>query len=811
MKLFTYKAVSSSREYLYALMSLLFLSLFSIALYAQKVDFSQAANNVKNGDGLGRVDWINGDLNGQNSVYAEGLSVPQRIILSDLTGTSHSLTFKFKVSETPGFGYDFITSWEEAIADANGKLAGLDLSVGPVNGTDRFRDIDNNLALSITDYGFLHDALANHKVVSVPAFSLLGNATADFVTALNTRVANYGHLLSLDIFALGGFAADPVLTFDGFEGQGGGGKLAVMTISWESSAPLVSIEFAGHLAVSDNGVTPANGASSMHGSSYHVKLGALDGNNFSSGRDNQIRVVQATTSCLPPDVDPPTPPYLCDRGDGKAEFPIPILNVPPGATVHWFSDIDLTDPITTPTYVAADGKMIYALVTDLSGCYTVVSLTLHVNPLPTLCTITSNPSCAQSRTGTGSISLAGSFTGISYQLTNCSGSPIGTAVAGTGSDCTTGPLTWSALAAGCYRIVATNTSTNCSRTSLDITVGSAQCVTTYTKGFWGSPGKEKCATNPRTAIDILRSMYPGTTTISFGASPYRFDLLASRDFYSQTDATCKPAQSYVPIQKMLPGGSTPDVLRNPTIANWGNHSTWSYSTYTLLGTDCKGNTYSSIMNNLLAQTIALKFNLSYDPNLAGIHLTGTCLTFNYLDCSDVIGSASSMQSIPASVLTALGANNTINDLYNLANQVLGQGVLTPSPADMTAALNAINVGFDGGKALVSQDNSCSSPTITERDRSLFQTESELSVSAYPNPYSSRVNFTISSPVAGKASLQVYNALGQNVRTVFSGYLQAGQKQTVSFNVPAAMQSILFYKLQVGDRQAKGKVLQAKTE
>ena len=52
-------------------------------VFAQQlsIDFKQAANKRPT---AGKIEWINGNLNANNSFYYEGMAVPQRIILDNL-------------------------------------------------------------------------------------------------------------------------------------------------------------------------------------------------------------------------------------------------------------------------------------------------------------------------------------------------------------------------------------------------------------------------------------------------------------------------------------------------------------------------------------------------------------------------------------------------------------------------------------------------------------------------------------------------------------------------------------------------------
>ncbi|HSB94754.1 MAG TPA: T9SS type A sorting domain-containing protein, partial [Flavitalea sp.] len=96
------------------------------------------------------------------------------------------------------------------------------------------------------------------------------------------------------------------------------------------------------------------------------------------------------------------------------------------------------------------------------------------------------------------------------------------------------------------------------------------------------------------------------------------------------------------------------------------------------------------------------------------------------------------------------------------------------------------------------------PTV---DASESDAVTQLAVSSFPNPYTDRVRFVISNPKAGQGSLQVYNLLGQKIKTVFQGYLPAG-KQTFDFVVPPTRRSNLIYMLTVGKEKVTGQIVQA---
>jgi hypothetical protein len=178
------------------------------------------------------------------------------------------------------------------------------------------------------------------------------------------------------------------------------------------------------------------------------------------------------------------------------------------------------------------------------------------------------------------------------------------------------------------------------------------------------------------------------------------------------------------------------------------------------------------------------FNLANSANLGAIKIEGNKLTFNNLTCgSSTPGSFASIQYIPCTVFNYLNANYpgagrpNINDLYDLANKVLGNVVTTISASNMNDALNAINVGFDKGKALMSQEITCPAPVTRAGSQIMNEVVAQKPiVTAYPNPFNDQVRFILQPTESGKATLDVYNMVGQKVKTVFKdNYLLTHRK------------------------------------
>jgi hypothetical protein len=100
---------------------------------------------------------------------------------------------------------------------------------------------------------------------------------------------------------------------------------------------------------------------------------------------------------------------------------------------------------------------------------------------------------------------------------------------------------------------------------------------------------------------------------------------------------------------------------------------------------------------------------------------------------------------------------------------------------------------------------------TEASQSTVQpiiVEEPTKVTAYPNPFTGKVKFVVTSAIAGKGSLEVYNMLGQKVKSVYQGNIIAGN-QTFELNLPSSARSNLIYVLTVGDKRITGKLLHLK--
>ena len=104
---------------------------------------------------------------------------------------------------------------------------------------------------------------------------------------------------------------------------------------------------------------------------------------------------------------------------------------------------------------------------------------------------------------------------------------------------------------------------------------------------------------------------------------------------------------------------------------------------------------------------------------------------------------------------------------------------------------------------------CPEPgSIVNRTAPITETTTalETSVKAFPNPFSDRIKFMVTSSVSGKGNLDIYNMMGQKVKTVYQGFIAAGS-QTFELSLPAQQVANLVYVLRIGDKKMTGKILQ----
>ena len=338
------------------------------------VNLDQCANNIPRG---GDCTWQNGDLNGNNSQYAEGLAVPFRLTIDGLTpGTQYQIHLNYDWTAGGHKAYDFLAS-DNATEQVNVCAAGgggvptICSSLGsPVQQDFPGDDFPPQFqpGLSVTGATvFAASALGGGFVANDERKLKLYGGSIDLITQ-PTHTTSNGTLISSASSLTGNTVADMLVTFT-------------------PTGSSVLLTWSAHLAQSaywDGAGTPT-GADQISGAPWHMRTQGLQtSGGTSAGNKNQDRSIQPSAIIQPPVMD------LSKTADA--------------ATVNAGSPIGFTITVHNTGAGAADGSSLTDQLPTGSG----ISWTIASQSGPVTCTITNTLlSCPTS--GTASFPAGGTL------------------------------------------------------------------------------------------------------------------------------------------------------------------------------------------------------------------------------------------------------------------------------------------------------------------------------------------------------------------------------------------------------------------
>jgi hypothetical protein len=100
----------------------------------------------------------------------------------------------------------------------------------------------------------------------------------------------------------------------------------------------------------------------------------------------------------------------------------------------------------------------------------------------------------------------------------------------------------------------------------------------------------------------------------------------------------------------------------------------------------------------------------------------------------------------------------------------------------------------------------STQTVTHVTDDDLRVTQQPTVLAAPNPFSDKIRFSIKSPVAGRASLELFNMMGQKLKTIYEGNMSKDMIQTIEYNVPFSQRANLIYLFRIGTYKSSGKLI-----
>jgi hypothetical protein len=225
--------------------------------------YDQCSNDLGTGYVTGDTGcrWTNGNIQSNNSLYAEGDSTVQRLWMEGYApGSTHTVTFQYGTTKAGKHAYDFLTTW--------------DASENWVTLADRCQDITGCTTASETTLSVPHDS----------------NGSGQFESGTRNFVMRGGTMSSATAPAIvsGTYASDSETAITVSFTVDSSGAMC-KTKSGVTSCG-IAIWFGAHIAngsqwTAFNGST---GAGSISGSPYHVALDKEDGASVGQ-RDNQMQ------------------------------------------------------------------------------------------------------------------------------------------------------------------------------------------------------------------------------------------------------------------------------------------------------------------------------------------------------------------------------------------------------------------------------------------------------------------------------------------------------------------------------------------
>ncbi|HET7896619.1 MAG TPA: hypothetical protein VFL47_03100, partial [Flavisolibacter sp.] len=199
------------------------------------------------------------------------------------------------------------------------------------------------------------------------------------------------------------------------------------------------------------------------------------------------------------------------------------------------------------------------------------------------------------------------------------------------------------------------------------------------------------------------------------------------------------------------------------------------------------------------------------PQAAGPQVTyiaPTCLesTFKVTVDNPVSGSTYTLRQLAGGVspMTKKAPDDVVGGKITFEGLTPGKGYRI-TETNSAGCISAPNSCGDFSGVTGATVNAGKQPTITEQEITLNGLP-RTNVLAAPNPFNDRIRFTLKSAVSGQGSLELFNMLGQKVKTVFRGYVNANEPQTIEYAVPYSQRSSMIYLFRVGAEHTSGKLI-----
>ncbi|HTK05106.1 MAG TPA: SdrD B-like domain-containing protein, partial [Candidatus Eisenbacteria bacterium] len=334
---------------------------------AVSTSFSQCSNNNPT---AGSCNWIGSIVQQSNSVYYEGMTVPQRLLFRDVASNgTHTVSFTYQYTKAGIHAYDFLSTVNPYTGIAQGNAAFTP-------GTPTLNPCSDLTGPDLTACTGLNPAGVAPTLVAVPTDtfdskdSAPGAGTGTSQAAKEAAYATANGPRNIAVYATTGAFSSPSVTLShsGAADSDTGDSDVTVTLTFTSSGCSTANKckfafyFGGHLAVTGADNTtgsnwgPGFGSSQISGGPYHIKSVKFDGTGGS--QDNQIK----GADILPPPPQGTLSGVKFNDLDGNG---VKDPTDPPIA--GWTIDLSGTASATTTT----DANGIYTFADLADGSYTV--------------------------------------------------------------------------------------------------------------------------------------------------------------------------------------------------------------------------------------------------------------------------------------------------------------------------------------------------------------------------------------------------------------------------------------------------------
>ena len=397
------------------------------------------------------------------------------------------------------------------------------------------------------------------------------------------------------------------------------------------------------------------------------------------------------------------------------------------------------------------GSITVSLTITQNGSSSTCTKEVNVNPVPN-CTILGSSSVVNGSAGNNYVGPSG-ISSYNWSITG-NGSIVGS----TNSQ----SVSVTAGAPGSFTLSLTTGLNGCSSTCALIVAVSGFSACTYTQEVYSKKNNKGCQNGTLVGVtQIMNNAFGNDNSKVFGN-------VANRRFFTLFRSDVNGGD----IFKMLPGfdGSQPidvDIVSPFDGATYSDKTTWS-----LVPIPTNGMQKGQISNSLLSQLMTLWFNLGNNSSFGTMTIKDTLITTAQASCgSNTPVGVSSKFGIPHNVLVYLnggnGYTNTINGLFQLANDVLGGANAVITALDVQIAVAAINNAFSGCRVLTGTIDAVTPMPAITRNRNELSNLGVVKVNAivFPNPSVNYFSIKVSgSNSMEKTRMQVIDMYGRVIET-----------------------------------------------